>query len=418
MSTDIKENLKKDTNIHGAIGQEDVNHLRRLLADGVDVEEKDGNVTPLMKAVLKDNLEMVNILLAAGADVNAMCHVDYLERFVTLKNPLSLEIVRLVNDHGLTLTPVRHQIIKRLIAAGSDLDGDRQFQHMYSSPIQNALIGRLWPVVGDLIEGGCKLDFKGPCDMTPLVIAVSLNDEFDGGDCQLTWASRRKALGLLLEKSPTLRVKAKGVSLLKRVINGSSARVLCVLLKADKPAYGIDEAVDVLDNVTRNYVVSFTQKTNAILDDNMLLIGRMCCPLESSIVRLIILMSARGYAGYWENTGQIRHQFVILRLLLDARVIASRLDENFKQLIKLIRYRLNKDNIDENILEFGNQVLDAVESESSNPRRLIELCRTRVRHELNIRGLCVHDIRSKVGMIEKYLLYGDVPEPGEYMRSR
>ena len=71
------------------------------------------------------------------------------------------------------------------------------------------------------------------------------------------------------------------------------------------------------------------------------------------------------------------------------------------------------------IVGCGNQVLDAVELDTTKPRRLIELCRTRVRHQLNIRGLCVHHIRSDIGhIVEKYLLYGDVPEPGEYLATK
>ena len=97
--------------------------------------------------------------------------------------------------------------------------------------------------------------------------------------------------------------------------------------------------------------------------------------------------------------------------------IYCRLDETFKQLLIIIRYQLNAYCIhSKNILEYGNQVLDAIELDSTKPRRIIELCRTRVRHELNIRGLYVHDIRSNVGhMVEKYLLYGDVPELQNYI---
>ena len=408
------EKNKTESNIHAAIEVEDVNLLRRLVDNGGDVEEKERNVTPLLTAVLKDHLEMVDILFAAGANVNALCCLEYDEPL--LQNALSYAIARFNVVRGLVCTPVRHEIIKRLIVAGSDLDVAQQSQHMYISPLQNACMARLWPVVVDLIEAGSKVDIKGPRGMMPLASAVGLNSGFED-DCPLTWISRRKALMLLLEKSSTLRVKAQGLSLFRRVINGSPVGVMCMLLKADKPSYGIDEAVDALSFVVRTLIISFTKKNGVVLDYNMLYQGRMCCPLEMSIVRFLLHMNNQSYSDDRQNIGKIQHQFSILRLLLDARVNVCRLDGNFKQLLRFVRHRFNAYyNHNEDILEYGNLVLDAVESDSANPQRLVVQCRTRLRYELNIRGLCVHHIRGSVGhMLEKYLLYGDILEPEEYM---
>ena len=409
--------MQREDNIHTAIKLEDVDLLRRLIDNGCDVEENEGSVTPLRQAVMKDNLEMVDVLLAAGANVNAECCSDF--HVPSMQNALAYAIARSQVQRGLACTPARHEIIKRLISAGSELDVAPEFQHMYISPLQNACTVGVWPVVVDLIEAGSEVDIKDPSDRMPLALAVGLNSGFEG-DCLLTWTSRRKVLGLLLEKSSTLRVKAGGMSLFRRIINGSPVGVMCMLLKADKPSYGIDEAVDALPQAARDLVVSFTEKNDVILDYNMLYTGRMCRPLELSTLRLILLMNSQHITADREHMGNIRHQFGILNLLLDARVNACHLDGNFKQLLGLVRHRINKyHNHNKEILEYVIQVLDAIESDSTNPRRLVELCRTGVRHELNIRGLCVHHIRGKVGhMMEKYLLYGDVPEPEKYMSTR
>ena len=287
---------------------------------------------------------------------------------------------------------------------------------MYTSPFQNACTARRWPVIVDLIETGSRVHINGPWNMMPLASAAGLSNGFENS-CLYARAPRRKALDLLLEKSPTLRVKPQGLYLFKRVIYDSLSGILCLLLKANKPAYGIDEAVDELDNATRYSMINFAETNNVILDKSTLYNGRMCCPLGMSILYVDKFMHAQCWGGYQGNLDNLSRQFAILRLLLDARVNVCRLGETFKQLLRIIRYRLNSYFIhSKNILEYGNQVLDAVELDSTKPRRLIELCRSRVRHVFNVCGLYVHHIRSYVGhTVEKYLLHGHVPELENYM---
>lgn len=56
--------------IHSAIGQPD--ELRRLLAAGAQVEARnDWDCTPLFHAVVQGDLRCVELLIAAGANVNA-----------------------------------------------------------------------------------------------------------------------------------------------------------------------------------------------------------------------------------------------------------------------------------------------------------------------------------------------------------
>ena len=429
------ESNNREHSLHAAIEQLDIGHLRGLLTRGGDVEEKDAKgTTPLVKAVLKDSLEVVELLLNAGADVNGpFCVVGFPENMVfsvSLQNALSYAILRYVfwRVPKLTLTPVRHQIIKRLIAAGSNLDVAEQFQQIYTSPLQNACRAKLWPVVVDLIKAGSKVDIIGRSGEMPLVTAASgagrfayspgmLNVLSEDAESPQSWPWREKALRSLVEISPTLMLAVNSVSLFKNVINGCSASVLCMLLKVDKPAYGIDEAVDILDYETRSSIISTAEAIHVTLGYDLLSGNRLCTPLEIAVASFFQGI----HNPRWDVETRlcfIRTQFAIVRLLLDARVTVYNLDENFKQFLRLIRNRLNTDyNHDQqDTLEYYNQILNEVELRLHNPRKLREMCRTRVRYELTIRGLCVYHIRDNIShIVRDYLLYGDVPEPKAYL---
>ena len=415
------ETIKSKYSIHAAIEQQDVDFLRRLVDAGCDVEQKEGYVTPLLKAVLKDNLEMVDILLSAGADVNTLCYIHHHGRFMStsLKNVLSSALMRFVTQMYVRLTPVRHEIIKRLIDAGSDLDVPQQFQHIYGSPLQIACRARLWPVIVDLIEAGSKVDIKGPQGTMALVTAASVADRGGEGDHDvgtMTCPPWGTALTLLVTKSPTLRLNTSMGSLFKQVIEGSSARVLCMLLKADKPAYGIEEAVDALNSTKLNAITKITSQHGIGVDGIVMRFAHWFRPLEISIACLLCDIHRPVYTAK-SNLCGIRQQFAMLRLLRDARANVCHLDDIFKQFLLLIRNRLNThyNHLQQDTLEYCNQILHAIEADLDKPRTLLEMCRTRVRYELNIRGLGVHHIRNCMSHIhEKYLLYGDLLESDEY----
>ena len=412
--------ITKEYRIHAAIEQQDVDLLRRLIGEGYDIEQKEGYVTPLLKAVMTDNLEMVDLLLAAGAAVNARCYVDQHKFFMprgSLENASA--IMRFVVHISVCLTPVRHEIIRRLIAAGSDLDTAEQFQYNLGSPLQYACRARLWPVVVDLIDAGSKVDIKDSDGTMALVTAASATDRGDGADGSgdmTTFPSRRIALSLLMAKSPTLRLRTYKGSLFKQVIECSSARVLCVLLKADKPAFGIEEAVDGINSAKLSALWKIASQYPIALDCRLLLFTHIFCPLEISIASLLWHIHQPVHTVE-SNLGGIRQQVATLRLLRDARATVCHLEEIFRQFLLLIRNRLNThyNHLQQDSLEYCNQILHTIESDLDKPRTLLEMCRARVRYELNIRGLSVHHIRDCVShIVENYLLYGDLLEPEEY----
>ena len=420
-----------ECSLHDAIELLDVERVRRIVGRGADIEGMDrhGN-TPLVKAVQVDSLDIVDLLLHLGADVNAPVFVSGRETTVfkvSMKRTLSFAILCVSTGVApyAELTPVRHQIIKRLIAAGAELDVVEQFQDMYISPLQNACNARLWPVVVDLIEAESIVDVKGHNREMPLMTAFSVadrsglfEDTFEDEDWSLVSPSKSKALDLLLEKSPTLRLVTSRGSLFRQVIDGCSARVLCTLLKVDKPAYGIDEAADLLEPGARIYIFDILKRNHITLDFEKFRFGLRCCPLEFSIMYLLRCFYYT-FSDAMQTLRYIRRQFAVLRLLLDARANVCRLDENFKRFLHIIRDQLNSTHFPEDTLAFCNQILDEIEAKLYTPRKLAEICRARIRHELNIRGLCVHHIKDSVNLIvENYLLDGDLPQPEQYLEYK
>ena len=254
-----------------------------------------------------------------------------------------------------------------------------------------------------------------------LVTAASVADRVGEGDDDgglMTCPPWKTALTLLMAKSPTIRLRTPMGSLFKQVIEGSSARVLCMLLKADKPAYGIEEAVDTLNCKTQNAIVKIVSQNSLNFNCKMLPLSRMFNPLEISIVCLFRQIH-QPLLNDKSRPHCLRQQIAILRLLRDARATVCHTDETFKQFLRLTRNQLDvvNNHHQQNALEFCNQMLHATESDLDKPRTLLEMCRTRVRYELNIRGLGVHHIRDCVShTVKNYLLYGDL-DPEEYTVS-
>jgi hypothetical protein len=108
--------------LHSAI--DNPANLRRLVAAGGDIEARDDwDCTPLFHAVLAGNLESVQILIEAGADLNATAGEPGCTILASRPLTLAMELEYLM-DH------VRYgPIVKRLRAAGASLGSSADSSH-------------------------------------------------------------------------------------------------------------------------------------------------------------------------------------------------------------------------------------------------------------------------------------------------
>ena len=135
----------------------------------------------------------------------------------SLNNALAYAIARVGAPRlsKLKLTTVRHQIIKLLIAAESEVDVAPQFQYTYISPLQIACGSWLWPVIVDLIEAGSQVHVDDPDIGIPLVTAATIADRsgedhldgtFEDDDWSQAGPSRKKGSGFTGREIPDPQV--------------------------------------------------------------------------------------------------------------------------------------------------------------------------------------------------------------------
>jgi len=118
-----------------AIEQGNVNQVKNLIEDGVDVNARDGSA--IYKAVYRDRLDIVKLLIDGGADVNL--------------------VVPGIRGAPLALAAANGQLemVKLLIASGADVHANRE------SALSNAFhFPRLTsaPIIRELLKAGA--DFK------------------------------------------------------------------------------------------------------------------------------------------------------------------------------------------------------------------------------------------------------------------
>jgi cytohesin len=137
--------------IHDAVARGDLAGVQAELDKGVDVNAKtnwgDGG-TPLHWAAYDGHKEIVELLVAEGADVNAK-DVDGL-------TPLYFAVFR-----------DRNEIVELLIAHGADVDTEKE-----ASFLSNAALGGYTEIVERLIAKGADVNAKDGVGETPLLLAA------------------------------------------------------------------------------------------------------------------------------------------------------------------------------------------------------------------------------------------------------
>jgi hypothetical protein len=171
-----------------AVLREDVEEVKGLLATGAEVNvlDKEYNMTPLAQAASQGNLELIRILLNAGADVNGR------------------------NREGLTplmqaSTQADVEVVQSLLDAGAKIDlrdDDGQSALHHAADEADA------EVLKALLDAGASVDARDEAGRTALMVAAENGDEDNvlvllkaGASVNLRNEDGKTALGLAKENN-------------------------------------------------------------------------------------------------------------------------------------------------------------------------------------------------------------------------
>jgi len=238
----------------------------QLLLDAgakVDAREQFGGQTALMWASARRHPDMMRLLIAKGADVNARSAVRDYQRHVTAEGrPKSL-------DSG-GLTPLLYaarencsMCVDVLLEKGADInlpDPDDV------SPLLIAIMNANWDLAQRLIEAGADVNQWDLYGEAPLFTAVNLRNRIDGGRASIDSTNKANGLSivkLLLERgaNPNMQLSFKPANLtgstntrgstpLIRAANNADLEVVKLLLE-----HGADATVYMADRQTPIHAV-------------------------------------------------------------------------------------------------------------------------------------------------------------------
>ena len=178
-----------DTRLHDAAAAGDVGLIRRLLAEGADIDARDGlGRTPVLAATMARQAEAVRALIDAGADLDV--------RDDSLANPFLyagaeglLDILRLVNEAGadpaitnryggVALIPASergHVETVRYLLEESDVDVDHVNNLGWTALLEAVILGDGGPrhqaIVRMLVDHGADPELADRDGVTPLAHA-------------------------------------------------------------------------------------------------------------------------------------------------------------------------------------------------------------------------------------------------------
>ena len=269
--------------------------------------------------------------------------------------------------------------------------------------------------------GNANSDLKRP--------EIRLNNAISGID----------AVQLLIDHSVTLRVKSVFLksSPIYCAVSMHSPSILRMLLQSGKPSYGLEETVIGMDFTRfpcfrqpgRQSYLDSPEDVMGRFDVTEMRRANLGSPLQHFLLRLVELIFTPLPVPFKDGD---RLRFFLRRLktlwmLHDAGVTMHTLDLNSRQFICCIREWFNllinnhdNANLDYSVVTICCQILDQTERFLCSPRRLDQLCRTRIRHYLNIQGVNVKEFAKMYAtshLVIGYLLYHDVSDPTEYMKN-
>jgi ankyrin repeat protein len=229
----------------------------------VDAREKWGGQTALMWASARRHPEMMRLLIAKGADVNARSAVRDYQRHVTAEGrPKSL-------DSG-GLTPLLYAARENCLACVNVLLESKADINLPDpddvSPLLVAIMNANWDLAQQLIQAGADVNQWDIFGETPLFIAVNLRNRMDGGRASIDPMNKTTGLAivkLLLERgaNPNMQLffkpanltgstNTRGATPLIRAANNADVEVVKLLLE-----HGADATVYMADRQTPIHAV-------------------------------------------------------------------------------------------------------------------------------------------------------------------
>ena len=236
-----------------------------LLNEGatVDARERWGEQTALMWASARRHPEMMQLLIARGADVNARSMVRDYQRHVTAEGrPKSL-------DSG-GFTPLLYAARENCIACVDVLLKNRADIDLPDpdgvSPLLVAIMNANWDLARRLIEAGADVNQWDIYGESPLFTAIDLRSRIDGGRASIDPLNATNGLALvrtLLERgaNPNMQLffkpanlrgatNTRGSTPLIRAANNGDVEVVKLLLE-----HGADATLQMADRQTPIHAV-------------------------------------------------------------------------------------------------------------------------------------------------------------------
>lgn len=192
----------------------------------VDINAHDAGNTPLMIACLEGHEEMVEMLLANGADFQIPGH-DYLDPSSTSLDPISFYIQRAPVKLSPLFVAVKYgnqRIIQALVNKGADITEEAQLSANGSTLLHFAAQNGDLSLVQKLLENGAQIDAVDAQHNTPLNLSVSAGHHAvveyllaQGANCHIPNAQQHTPLHNAIMKSDKrlfklLRQKNAGIN--------------------------------------------------------------------------------------------------------------------------------------------------------------------------------------------------------------
>ena len=406
---DICDALEKLRGYHGALELRDTFQL-----------------TPLMRAVREDRLDLIQKLITAGANVNAIFKGNFMDEIgITCDHNRTVLVAAIEHynyDGYYPLDRNRLDIIQCLVNAGAVLDRPEDQRGrdkgerigLSTTPLEAACCSGLWPVVIKLLEAGSQITI---CSLMNALRQADSEEELNE---ELPPVSGIDVVELLIDRSPTLRLKSDcyDLSALGFVVKKGSADFLLLLLQSGKASYGLEECTD---EMKFSWDPSSMDMPDELLRVARVLHCRRGTYLQHSLLNLInwMYISLSRDRDYWQK---IWKYFTVLSILIDAGMKVHTLDSNSRKLIYFAREWLDRRisdhaELDKRGVAIAYDTLAKAHHYLGKPRRLDELCRSEVRHYLNTHNISVQHFTEQQAVsqiLRNYLLYEDIIVPKWY----